>query len=318
MSLLDFKLWNKYKKDLINYIYKNNDVSQGYFYWRSRLTDILMDIFEIHNLPSTLPKKEILYRLFTTGYCGILKIDGVGIIACDSNPFNFDIYGNFKNVNFYNPSAEVLKAMGKTYTINKDCIVIYAGDTEKKVNQPYMTKNVICQTINRYARLLADLETTLNINVITDRMPYFVIAQNQQTKSSFLDIFKSLKNGQFFVGVDGFDIKDSKTLKNKDIVSGFNLELIECRRMILEQFLQEFGIFIMNSKKERLIVQEVETENKNYKIFVNSLLESIEQGIKDLNSLYGLDVSVELNNEIFGGVIYDDTGVLPSREENID
>ena len=73
MGLLDFKLWNKYKKDLINYIYKNNDVSQGYFYWRSRLTDILMDIFDFDGLPSTLPKKEILYRLFTTGYCGDRK-----------------------------------------------------------------------------------------------------------------------------------------------------------------------------------------------------------------------------------------------------
>lgn len=318
MGLLDFKMWNKYKKDLINYIYKNNDVSQGYFYWRSRLTDILMDIFDFDGLPNTLPKKEILYRLFTTGYCGNLEIKDVGIIACDGNPFNFDIYGNFKNMNFYNPAPEALKAMGKTYTINKDCVVIYAGDTEKKVNQPYMTKNIICQTINRYARLLADLETTLNINIITDRQPYLLIAQNQQTKSSFTEIFKSLKNGQFFVPIDGFDIKDSKTLKNKDIINGYNTELIECRRMIIEQFLQEFGIFIMNSKKERLIVQEVETENKNYKIFINSLLESIEQGVQDLNTVFGLNVSVKLNNNIFGGEVYDDSGVLQDGEEVVE
>lgn len=291
----------EYLTGLKTKLYEVNNVDQGYFYWQGKLIDIVMDLFRYYNLPDTLPEEEIEKRLIITGYCGIIKHPTEGIIACDSFPFDYDIYGRYLKLNFTNPykGFNVNGFIPGNKLIGKDCEIIYNNSIEKYINIPRPLTDNFFQTICRYARTLADIEASFNLDLITNRNPYIAVSPTTQIRDSWLGIFRSLKRGALSVVVDDDFLKDSKTLKNKDIVAGYITELLETRSTVIKNFMEEIGIFSNDDKKERLIVGEMEQENQNVKIFLYSMLKSRQIGVEKINKLYNLNVSVELRKELY-------------------
>lgn len=289
-----------YFKNLINTIYKVNDVQQGYYFWIAKLVDISMDLFEYEGLPKTLPSEEIERRLILTGHCGILNHPTLGIIACDSNPYNYNIYGRFKNVDFFNPSREFIAPgfFPGNKTIDKDCIMLYNNSIEKYLNQPLQGTDNFFQLICRYARILADIDATTNILIINTRAPYLPIASNEQTRTSVLEVFNALKRGEQKVILDSDFLKDLKTLQNQGQTTGLLKEYIDAQNSIINNFLYEIGIYNIE-KKERLINAELQQENKNKKVFIYSMLRAREHGIRELNDFFGLKVSVKLRESLY-------------------
>lgn len=307
---MNFK--NIFKK-YIDAIYKVSSVEQGYFYWINKLLDISMDLFEYTGLPETLPHEEIELRLLKFGYCGILKHPTEGIIACNSSLFDYDIYGRYNRVNFYNPYKN-FNASGfypGNKKIGEECIVIYNNSVEKYLNQPVQGTDVFFQCICRYARMLADIESTTNNEIILTRQPFMPVAGNQQTKDSVLAVFRALKKGEIEIPIDNDFLKDLKTLKNQEVSSGHITELIDARKSLIKQFLSEIGVYSTDDKMERLIVSEVEQENKNVKIFLYSMLKSRQIGIYNFNKFFGLDAKVFLRKELF------DKTELYERDKNV-
>lgn len=312
----------RWSKNLINLIYKVNDVQQNYFYYQAVLTDIVIDILQYENLEMESltdeeAGEEIEYRRITQGHCGIIDHPKFGLIPCNSRLWDYDLFGNFSKATFYNPYKNFITGYNPTVKeINKDCVVIYDGSLQKKLYAPIQTKNIMMQKINRTARKLADIDATLNMYCINTRQPYIITTRNQQTHASLLEVFKKLKRGEFFIGLDKDIIKEATSLKNADITTGFITELIDARNTEIKLFLQDMGIYSTDDKKERLIVDEVEQENKNVKIFLYSYLKSAEIGIEHYNKLYNKNASVKLRKILFDDSnLYSDIDDYEIKEE---
>lgn len=308
----------KFHKRIIDSIYKVNDVQQGYFFWRNRLISICLDIFEYKNLPESLPEQEILYRLITTGHCSIFRHPEFGLITSNSRLFNFDLYGRFREANVWNPYVN-LYATGfnpNSLTIGKDVEVIYLTPVEKYLDQPLQGFDVFMQLINRYARLLADLESTLDIEIVNIRQTYLVTAGSQTIRDSIIDLFRSRKRGEEKVIVDDDILNNVNSHKMHDYVHGKITECQESRDKLIKQFLEEIGIFTVSNKMERIIPEEISQENKNMKIFIYNMLKSQKDGVEKVNKLFGTNISVDLRNDVYDeATLYDEDEYTLERKE---
>ena len=291
----------KINKILLNQIYNVNQVSRGFYYYQGMLLDIVVDLFEYEGLPETLPSEEIERRLITTGHCAITKHPKFGIICSNSTLFNFDLYGRYRQVNMFNPFLGFISGgfTGHALEIGKDCEVIYNNSIEKWMNMPTYSSNNFLQTIQRYARLLADIDSTIHSEMVQQRTPYVVVASTQQNKESALSLIKSTQAGETEVAIDEDFLKNLTALKIKDITPNALNDLIETKNSLLKQFLADIGIYSTDDKKERLIVDEVQQENQNVKVFIYSMLKARREGVEKVNKLYGLDIKVDLRKELY-------------------
>lgn len=303
-------MFKNYFKTLIDKIYKVNDVQQGYFFWLAKLLDICMDLFKYNGLPKSIPEEEIEKRLLTTGYCAFLQHPTLGLIVCDSYPYNYDLYGRFEYVNFFNPYKKFNIPGITTITkkIGVECAIIYNNSIEKYLNKPIQGSDIVFQEICRYARQLADLESSINLYIRNSRQPYLITAADAQTEQSILQVFRSMARGEQKAILDKNILKDATSIKQYDIINGFLTELLDARNSIVKQFLADFGIFSTDDKKERLIVDEMAQENRNVKCFVYSMLKERQNGLEMVNNLYGTNITVELRAELFDHTeLYDET-----------
>lgn len=299
-NLNDFLAW--FRNDKIGDAYKVSDVDNGFIYWTNYLKDVFYDLITIKGCPYSLPSKEILHQIIETGHAVIVNHPKYNLITTYSTLYNYDLNGHFLNADLYNPYKGFYGGSFKAgnRTIGKDCEVIYAGDTECYVNNPGGSVNKIKNLIMRYARMLSDIESSIDIYIINTRRAYIFTAKNQQTKDAIISVFRGLEKGQAdFVVEDNDILGDAKSLKNTDIINGFLTELLDGRDKILKQFLQQMGIYSTDDKAERLINAEVEQENRNVKPFIYSILKSINEGLERVNAMYGTEMVAELNYAIY-------------------
>ena len=76
-------------------------------------------------------------------------------------------------------------------------------------------------------------------------------------------------------------------------------ELMDFHRSVENQLLTYLGIDNCPvDKKERLVTGEAESNDQQLRVNVNLMLEARERACEKINSLYGLNVSVKLRNEM--------------------
>ena len=311
------KQFNPFYKNLIDYVYKVNDVSRGYFYHYNYLIDRVIDLLVYDDLPDTLPAREINKRLFMHGYAGFIDHPKFGKIVCDCSLTGWDVYKRYNKALFYNVVPGFLnRFIPNNKEIGKECEVVYCQDLEQYYDMNPIGKDNFSQMISRYARQLADLDATYNIELISDRQQYVVSTRNQQTFQSFVNFFKKLKNGDYFVGIDPEIIKDTVSLKLKENNPGLLTELLDNRERIMKAFWAELGIFTSDDKNERMIVDELKQENRNTKLFIYNVLKSVSEGIDRVNNLWGTNIKVYLNPALYNDNI--DLDNIEITEEDIE
>ena len=291
---------NNSKKTFKNYnVMDNKSVELGYKYWLSYFIDMTMDLFEYQGLPDTLPSEEIEKRLIMSGFSIIFKHPVEGVITCNGNLYNYDIYDRYLNYTVFNPYRTfVQNFLGIGKQIGKDGIVIYNTGVEKYVS--YIPQdNLFYTTLCRYARMMADIESTLSAEMITQRMPFITVAGNQQQYESIKNVFKKLEKGDMDVAVDNDLLHDLKILKNKELVANYLSELINNRRNILSMFYAELGIYIPDSKRERLLVDEVENGQNNMKTLIYSMLRERQKGLMQYNDFFNEESTVNLRTVLY-------------------
>lgn len=309
------------KKSLDKFqIMTNADVLFGYNYWLSYFVDMTTDLFEWQGLPATLPSEEIERRLIRNGFSIIFKHPIQGICTCNGNLYDYDFYRRYRRYNVFNPYFSFLtRFIPGNKEIGKDGIVIYNTGIEQYIDEEHCD-NLFYTTLRRYARMMADIEATLSMELITQRMPFLPIANNQQTYESIKKVFTSLEAGNLEVAVNSDFLKDITILKNKELVVNYISELINNRRNILSMFYSEIGMFQPDTKRERLLVDEIENGKNNEKTLIYSMLRERKKGCEILNKFFPeLNVSVDLRYVLYNNdVDINEMGILDSVSNEIE
>lgn len=273
--------------------YSVTDVQKGFEYWYFKLFNILLDMFEYDNLPKGLEQRDIEINLILTGHACFVPLKNGELFVPHTQIYGYDKYYNPTSCVFANPVINDSKEL----KIGIDCEVIY--NTSMKDSILYIKADSGLNTfIARYARQLADVESTINIYTVNARLVSIPVVNDDATKNSLMQFFKNLIVGKRAIVTDSSIIE---TFRNIDInrsnsMDGINDWLI-ARDKILEQFWRDLGVRMNNQKKAQVNSEEVEANNQLLLISTDDMLKSRKMGIEKVNDMFGTSISVRLNDK---------------------
>lgn len=278
---------NKYLKTM----YDVSDVRRGYDYWYFKLLDLIMNMFEYRNLPAGISKRDLELNLLITGHATIIaKKDGTMFTPLTSL-YGYDEYYQPTKAVFANPVV----ITSKEYTIGEDCTVVYNNSLQDSIF--YVKADSGLNTfIQRYARQLADIESTINIYAVNSRLESIPVSNDNAVMESLKNFFRNLSLGKRAIVSDSSIIENFRNvdINRTGIKDGVNDWLI-ARDKILEQFYRDLGIRMTNQKKAQVNTDEVESNDQLLLISSDDMLKARKKGYEETNNMFGTNIEVRLN-----------------------
>lgn len=274
----------------IEQMFDTADVSKGYRYWFNKLLNVCLKMFTYENLPSSIPQREIELNLLLTGHSVIIAKNNGELFAPLTSIAGVNEYYQPTWAVFANP---VVRGKNKYY-INEDCVCIYNNSLQDSIW--YMNSDgSMTSYIGRYARQLADIESSINIYCVNTRITSIPVTDDNTVLESIKLFFKKLALGKRAIVTDSAIVEK---FRNIDISNhgpdGIN-DLLVARDKILEQFMRELGVRMYNPKKAQIIESEVESNDQMLLIASEDMLECRQRGIEQVNDMFGTSITVKLN-----------------------
>lgn len=248
-------------------------------YYKYKL--LALNMFTWVNLPPTIEGRHIEHALYEYGQALFYDNPDVGLIClpCSSSG-EINHYGEPTSyiVNSYDIHDIVSKADG-IRIINNDLAI--PTDYEIRV----------------YASKMLEVQKSIDINVKQQRFPYFVEG-TKDNKFSIEQAFKQKEDGEPYIIVNkDLGLNDTKvhTLNTIYVVDKLNEYKYELEREILT-FL---GLNNNFEKKERLLVDEVNSNNDYIDRNVDIMYSNRKRACKLINDKYGLKIDVIKNNDLY-------------------
>ena len=256
-------------------------------------------------LPDNWAENYFLYCLYTWGYIAVVNTDKFGVIAQGCALKGYDIYYQPTHAIIANP---LLKGIVEP-RIGTQCAIIrlqpdYGGIIDK---------------VNFYADMMALCAETIGTNILNSKLSYIFAASNKTDAESFKKMFDKVASGEpaAFIGKDLFNedgspnwMQFNQDLKNTYVADEIMMDL----RRWEQEFCRDLGINNANTeKKERMIVDEVASNNEETLLWSDLALEQLKKGCKMANELFDINISVDYrfkNNEHQADIIQ-----LPERRE---
>lgn len=277
-------------KQFMKCTYNTSSVPKGVIYWQNILLSKCQNIFLYHNLPATLPAWEIEKSLLVKGCGAVIKKNDKLYVPFTGSVFGFDEYYVPNKFTF----AQPVLGSGQ-YEDYKDCAIIWNTEIDK-INY---NASIIFETIQRYARMLADVESTFHSILIAQRTGRMGTAQSSNVAQAVDDVMSKLEMGITKTVVNASQMLDTfKPLTFQP--TGSLSEFSQIRDYLLNCFYNELGLQTLENKKERMITEELNVDND---VLLNNLERMYAMRIMNVNKInevFGTEISVNIN-PIFGG-----------------
>jgi hypothetical protein len=285
--MMNIQKMNEY----IKHLYDVSDVKLGFNYWYFKLFNVLLDIFEYDDMPSGISQREIELNLMMTGHAVVLpKKDGT-LFTPLTSLFGYDEYYQPTTAVFANPVVTT----AKEYKIGTDCEIIYNNKLKDSLYYIHADSG-LATFVSRYARQLADIESTLNIYAVNSRLTSYPVTTDGSVTESLKAFFKNLVMGKRAIITDDTIIEKFRNvdINRAAIRDGINEWLI-ARDKILEQFYRDLGVQMYNPKKAQVTDDEVESNTQLLLISTDDMLRERKEGIERVNNMFGTSISVSIN-----------------------
>lgn len=302
-------------------IYPVNDTLLGYRYWVKQLAEKAIGMTKISGLEGcpNLHEKEIQMDLIIKGHTGIFKHDTYGIVS------NAGSLGGAPDL-YYHPTLFIYSqpALGSgNLKIDEEggAAVIYNSYTDIPYasgddTSRYASRGLL-PTIQRYAALLADIESSITILTVNRRATGFPVASTEPLAKSVDNMYTALRAGDFKCINENSILESFKVLPFDNGSRDSLTELYNLKRMVLKSYLEEVGIKTAVEKRERLITDEVSTENQLLLVNLDDMVSCQQEGWDVANRLFGLNVKVSIDPD-YDPRITDEEEVEDNGEEESD
>ena len=255
------------------------------YYFRKYL--FLEAVSMVHwKLPDTWPRNRLEYLVFGTGGVSVFNTDRFGLV--------YDRMGLTGQNVFYNPTHCVIAnpfIKGNQYLqISKQCEIINLQPDYKG----------IVDIVAYYGDMMALAAQAIQSNLVNSRLAYVFVCSNKAGSESFKKMFDEIMQGNPAVFVD------SALMQKNLIKSGSNAapwsmfsadlkgnfitnELLTALKTIKALFDTEVGIPNTNtSKKERMLTDEVNSNNVETAAKASLWLERLQHGCERVHKLFGI------------------------------
>lgn len=263
---------------------RGNDTRRIYDNYIRRLYGIAIRAFKWSNLPLSLPQNEIELRLIWQGFAPIFKHPKYGIVTS---------YGSLYGVNIYNHADRALfsqPTLGSgDFSIGIGGAVVY--NTSWDMNGGSVMRDVI----EWYARFLTDIDVSLNILIINGRGTRGIMAKTEQAKKALESYYKKLQEGEYTVPFANAGLLDDfQQILAHNVNDSLSLEsLQELKTQTMRQFYNMYGVMMVDHKRERLITDEVETDEDFITSNIADMLLMRQNGAQMINKVLGTNIVVE-------------------------
>ena len=230
-----------------------------------------------------------LYSLYMFGYVSVLETDKFGVIPQHGALYGYDVFYQPTNIIITNP---LLKGNLRP-RIGTDCVLF-------KLNSDYRG---IADLIGYYADLMALASESLNVNLLNTHLATVFGAKNKPQAEAYKKLYDEVSGGYPAVVIDKSLLGDDNTPNWFPFVQNLGENYISDKilsdlRKIECMFDTKIGIPNANTeKRERLISDEVNSNNIETATMCEMWLDSLKESCKDSKEMFGINISVNWRNK---------------------
>lgn len=259
-----------------------NDVQFNFYF--KQLMNMACSIYRWENLPPEIDERFMQLTLISKGLVTFFYDEEYGkFFATEAAPYGgVNMYRNPLGYRAYGAGGfnRELKA--------DDCVPIW--------NNYLRTEDISDLTI--YARRLADIDRTVDVNLAVQKMPIFVTCPESQRLTVQNLVKQWLGNEPVIIGADGILDVDKIGYVSSGAPFIVN-DLFNAKLTVWSEVMTFLGIDNQNIQKAER-VQSAEVEANEGQIEANRLsrLNIYRKACEQINDKYGLDVWVDFNEDI--------------------
>lgn len=268
------------------------DIMRNYF---EQFRSIGTNLFSYDGITKDLAR-QIEKRLFLYGRVGLVDHDG-GIVAVNATPNGFNIYNEPRGFNFcFGDGIPDDTETPQYRTIGED------GVLGRNTFSFYPT-SAICE---QYALMLAHTDISIIAELVNGRFMDVIKAHNNSDAETASKFMRDLYDGKLsFIRDNAEELEIDRSPR---AVSHLR-ELIDTKDRLMRDFYNIFGISKTAEKRERMITDEVEANEKMLNFNLKDMLEMRVKMCEEIESIFGLPVSVKSHIDI------DNNGKLDNENE---
>lgn len=286
MNDMNLKDINKYLKGS----YQVKSVPKGSFYWRKYLLSRCQNLFIYRGLPDTIPQWQIEQQLIVKGNAAVVKKNDKLYSPWGGTPYGFDVNFVPNKFTYANP----IIGSDSNLQDGKDCAILWNSEIDK------LGGSWLWDTIQRYARMLADLESTFSNITIYSRSALLAQVQGDRQGIAVDAAIKKMEVGDITTITNSqMDFNSIEMFKLPPITDfkGYT----DARDYLINCFLNTIGLQTLEEKKEHLIQAEINQDND---ILTNNsdIMYSMRcQNVDKINKTFGTNISVSKNKILING-----------------
>ena len=265
--------------------YSTNHTQQLY----NRYLNLALNRFTWNNLPIGITSRKIEEMLVKNGQVmffndnGVfiaLPCFGVGMYDVYGEPITYNVVGNNYNKNIDRDKGVVIRN-NATATNDHDDLLLFA----ERINE---------------------VEQTMDVNLNAQKTPYVILCDEKE-RLTFKNILNQVNKFKYAIfGAKGLKINNVDILQTK---ADFLLDkLQDTKNALMNELLTFLGINNSNTdKKERLLVDEVNSNNDFIMVNIDHMFEERKKAVEEINRIYGLNIVVEKREVEINGDLYNGT-----------
>lgn len=259
---------------------------------------IALNLFEWENLPPTIEERYIEKALFDKGLVCLVNDENFGeiVVGCSYS----------QNMNIWGEPTEVITTgynYVKTFNIENTINTTYTRDNNVVANSAIVCQNNDLALSTRdmleyYVNKLVEVELSTFTNVYLQKFP-FLINTTKDNEMTMRTLISKVDKGEPYI------MYNKKIADLNGAVDVFNLnvpfvadKLLQYRFETEREIYTLFGFNNNFEKKERLLTDEVNSNNDFINCNIDSMFKKRQQFAELMNAKYGWNVQVKKRYEI--------------------
>ena len=258
--------------------------------------DRIMSMFKWNNLPKTIPQRSLEIYLMFNGFVLLVKHNDEYCIYYGGLGGEPDYLYRPTIATIANPAQKWDAQLPIAWDVDKDTSTENDGVAVIGLNDPMMKG--LLPILRKYASLISENELTLWLTDILTRMPWVLSADNDKDKAAADEFIRNVFDGKLSAVQSNAFLEGLKEhILNNNNHQSIN-SLIMLHQYYKSSLFQELGLnSLLNSTKREAISESEENANNDILTpLIDIMLDCRKDFCDRVNTLFGLDISVELNS----------------------
>lgn len=287
----------------------NNDT---YIDYLERMKKICLSMFEWENLPQSMNARFLEMCLFYNGQAALLYDENYGYINTMASDGGY--------INIYGLPTEVICY---SYRFNQRRQLYMVDTGQEKGEECILVMNnyervPTANTINLFAYRLAEAQRTADVNIKAQRTP-ILITTDQKQSFTLKKMYEEYDGNTPAIFADKNLITPDSLKALKTDAPFIAQNIMDYKREIWNEFLTFMGISNLSEKRERLVSDEVDSNNELVNLNLQALLAPRKEACEQFNEKYGLAgekaIDVKVRSDLYNLVKQFDSVTSDYNEE---